>query len=205
MNKVAKRTTSLLGGVIIAGMALLLTSCSQMNSAASIGSTQITLDTVQKSVDSVLAERAKVDTSGMTLDTGDALNRNQLRFHLISLLLADVAAQEGITVSTAEIQKEQATVITQVGGAAALPKALVNASIAPADLDLYLHSVLYSQKLTAKVIADGATQANSGTALQAIVVKFAKKAGVKVNPRYGKWDPVQANIVATDNTNGAVQ
>jgi PBP1b-binding outer membrane lipoprotein LpoB len=53
--------------------AILLTGCSQVGAAATVGGTKITQATVQGSIDSILAERAKVDTTQMQLDTGEAL------------------------------------------------------------------------------------------------------------------------------------
>ncbi len=69
---------------IIAATALLLTGCSQVGAAATVGDTKITQATVQGSIDSILTERTKVDTSQMQLETGESLNRSQLRFHLLS-------------------------------------------------------------------------------------------------------------------------
>jgi len=49
----------------VAAIALFLTGCSQVGAAATIGSTKITQATVQTSIDTVMAERAGVDTSQM--------------------------------------------------------------------------------------------------------------------------------------------
>lgn len=190
--------------VVTAGLLVLLTGCSQMNSAASVGDTQISVATVEKSVTSILAERAKVDTSQMTLETGAALATGQVRFHLISLLLADVAAEKKIVNSPADVAARKAQILGQVGGAKALPNALVGAGISPEDYTTYINSVLYSEKLTALAIKAGATTATAGNAIQALVVDLAKRKKVTVNPRYGTWDPVAANVVAADTTKGAV-
>jgi hypothetical protein len=175
-----------------------------MNSAASVGDSQISIATVEKSVTSIMAERAKVDVSQMTLDTGAALATGQVRFHLISLLLADVAAEKKIVNSPADVAARKAQILAQVGGEKALPNALVGAGIAPEDFTTYINSVLYSEKLTALAIKAGATTATAGNAIQAMVVDLAKRKKVTVNPRYGKWDPVAANIVAADTAKGAV-
>ena len=54
----------------------LLAGCSQMDSAASVGKTEIKLETLQSRIDSILAERSKVDTSQMQLENGDVLTRS---------------------------------------------------------------------------------------------------------------------------------
>ncbi len=139
--------------LITVASALLLAGCSQIGAAATVGSTKITQATVQKSIDQILAERGKVVTTGMQLTTGAALNRSQLRFHLISILLGEVAADEKIVITKAEIDARRATIITQLGGAANLPKALVGANIASSDFPEYLQLILQSEKIAAIAVA----------------------------------------------------
>ncbi|NDA94803.1 MAG: hypothetical protein EBY03_01430 [Actinobacteria bacterium] len=86
-------------------VALLLTGCSQVSSAASVGSVKISQSTVQSSINDIMAERSKVDTSQMQLETGEALNRAQMRFHVLSELLNKVAAKLKITVDIAKENK----------------------------------------------------------------------------------------------------
>ena len=181
-----------------------LTGCSQVGAAATVGDTKITQATVQGSIDSILAERAKVDTTQMQLETGESLNRGQLRFHLLSTLLREVGAELKLTVSKAEIDTRRASILDQVGGAASLPTALVNAGIAPADLDIYIEAISYSDKIGQKLVAAGVTEDQVGTELQKLVVAKAKALGVTVNPRYGKWDATVADVVAADSASSAV-
>ena len=183
---------------------LFLTGCSQVGAAATVGDTKITQATVQGSIDSILAERAKVDTTQMQLETGETLNRSQLRFHLLSTLLREVGNELKITVSKAEIDTRRASILDQVGGAASLPTALVNAGIAPDDLDTYIEAISYSDKIGQKLVAAGVTEDQVGTELQKLVVAKAKELGVTVNPRYGKWDATVADVVATDSASPAV-
>ena len=183
---------------------LFLTGCSQVGAAATVGDTKITQATVQGSIDSILAERAKVDTTQMKLETGEALNRSQLRFHLLSTLLRAVGGELKLTVSKAEIDTRRASILNQVGGAASLPNALVNAGIAPEDLDIYIEAISYSDKISQKLQAAGVTQDQVGAEIQKLVVAKAKELGVTVNPRYGKWDATVADVVATDSASPAV-
>ncbi len=184
--------------------ALLLTGCSQVGSAASLGSTKISQATVQGSVDAILAARKGIDTSAMQLETGETLNRGQLRFHLLTQLLREVGKELKITVTKAEIDTRRQSIVTQVGGAASLPKALVGAGIAPNDLDQYIEAITLSDKITQVITASGVAQAQVSAEIQKLVVVKAKELGVKVNPRYGKWDPVSADVVASDPASPAV-
>ena len=184
--------------------AILLTGCSQVGAAATVGGTKITQATVQGSIDSILAERAKVDTTQMQLDTGETLNRGQLRFHLFSAILRALGEELKIKVTKAEIDTRRASIIEQVGGAASMPTALVNAGIAPEDLDAYIEAISLSDKISQALVASGVTEDQVGTEIQKLIVAKSKELGVTVNPRYGKWDPETADIVAADPASSAV-
>jgi parvulin-like peptidyl-prolyl isomerase len=182
----------------------LLAGCSQIGAAATVGDTKITQALVQGSVDAILSERAKVDTSQMQLETGATLNVSQLRFHLLGTLLRELGQELEITVTKAEIDTRRASIVEQVGGEEALPSALVNAGIAPQDLDRYIEAIAYSDKISQKLVAAGVTEDQLGLEIQKLVVAKSKEIGVTVNPRYGKWDPATADVVPADSAESAV-
>ena len=189
---------------IVVATALLLSGCSQVGAAATLGDTKITQATVQGSIDSILAERAKVDTTQMQLETGEVLNRGQLRFHLFSAILRAVGEELKLEVTKAEIDTRRASILEQVGGAESLPSALVNAGIAPEDLDKYIEALSFSDKISQALVASGVTEDQIGTEIQKIIAAKANELGVTVNPRYGKWDPAVADIVESDPASSAV-
>mgnify|MGYP006161670257 FL=1 len=182
----------------------LLAGCSQVGAAATVGDTKITQATVQASVDAILSERAKVDTTQMQLETGSSLNVSQLRFHLLGTLLRELGQELKLNVTKAEIDSRRASIVDQVGGEEALPNALVNAGIAPQDLDRYIEAIAYSDKISQKLTAAGVTEDQLGLEIQKLVVAKAKEIGVTVNPRYGKWDATTADVVAADSAESAV-
>jgi hypothetical protein len=168
---------------------LLLTGCSQVGSAATLGSTKISQATVQGSIDAILAARQGVDTSQMQLETGEIL---------------EVGKEIKLSVSKAEIDARRQGIIDQVGGEEALPNALVGAGIAPNDFDRYIEAILISDKITQALTAAGVTEADMGAQISKLVVAKAKELGVTVNPRYGKWDATIADVVASDAAGTAV-
>ena len=182
----------------------LLAGCSQIGAAAKVGDTKITQALVQGSIDSILSERSKVDTSQMQLETGASLNLSQLRFHLLGTLLRELGQELEINVTKAEIDTRRASILEQVGGEAGLPNALVNAGIAPQDLDRYIQAIAYSDKISQKLVAAGVTEDQLGLEIQKLIVAKSKEIGVTVNPRYGKWDPTTADVVAADSAESAV-
>jgi hypothetical protein len=189
---------------LIVAAAFLLTGCSQVGAAATVGDTKITQATVQGSIDSILAERAKVDVTQMQLETGEALNRSQIRFHLFSAILRALGEELKLNVTKAEIDTRRASILEQVGGAASLPSALVNAGIAPQDLDAYIEAISLSDKISQALVASGVTEDQVGTEIQKLIVAKSKELGVTVNPRYGKWDADTADIVESDPASSAV-
>jgi hypothetical protein len=184
--------------------ALLLTGCSQVSSAASVGSVKISQATVQSSINDIMSERSKVDSSQMQLEVGEDLNRSQMRFHVLSALLDKVAEKLKITVTKAEIDIRRASITEQVGGEEGLPTALVGAGIAPKDFDLYLQSIIISDKLSQALEQSGIPADQIGTAIQRLVVDIAQENKVTINPRYGAWDAVNADVVAADSAGSAV-
>lgn len=185
--------------------ALLLSGCSQVGAAATIGDTKITQEVVQGSIDSILAERGKIDISQMELQTGADLNLSQLRFQVLTVLIREVGKDFKIEASKAEIDTRRAGILEQVGGESGLPKALVGAGIAPANLDLYLEAVIISGKISDAIVATGVTQEALGAEISRIVAAKAAKLKVEINPRYGKWDPINADVLPVDSAGDAVK
>ena len=177
---------------------LLLSACSQVGVAATIGSTKITQTQVQASIDEALKERTKLDTSGMSLETGAEFNRNQLRFHVIASLLGQIAADAKLSVTKAEIDARRADIVQQIGGEDKLAAALVGASIAPGDFLKYIELILNSEKVGASIQAAGTSAEQTSAAIQKLIIAKGAALKVTVNPRYGKWDVATGDIIASD-------
>lgn len=190
--------------VLAIASGLLLTGCSQSNEAASIGDFKITQTEVQSSIDAVMAERAKVDSSQMQLESGEALNRGQLRFKILMHTFDEIAKELKIEVTSSEIESKKAALIESVGGKTELPKNLVNAAIAQQDFDSYVRAIVISDQVSAALAASGVADADVGAKVGQLLTAKAKSLGVKVNPRYGVWDSEAGDIVAANVTGDAV-
>ena len=183
---------------------LLLTGCSQTNEAATIGEFKITQSELQSSIDAVISERSKVDTSQMQLETGDALNRGQLRFKILMYTFDEIAKELDLEITTSEVVNRKQQITQSLGGDAELPKNLVNAAIAPQDFDTYIRAVLISERISSALASSGVDEADVANQLGRLLNAKAKELGVKVNPRYGFWDTEAGDVVAADVTGGAV-
>lgn len=183
---------------LVVATGLLLTGCSNVDAALTMGDTKITTAELQATADLILAERTKVDTSQMQLDTGEVLLRNQLNFQLLLAGFSEIAKELDIRVTSSEIAGRRAEIVEQVGGAEALPAALVSASIAPGDFDGYIRAMLTTQKLTQALIQTGVPEADTQTRVQQLFVAKVNELKVEVNPRYGSWDATTGQIVAAE-------
>jgi hypothetical protein len=183
---------------------LLLTGCGQSNEAATVGDFKITQTELQGSIDAVMAERTKVDTSQMQLETGDALNRGQLRFKILMHTFDEIAKELDLEITSSQVVARKQQISQSLGGDAELPKNLVNAAIAPQDFDTYVRAILISERITSALAQSGVAEADVANQLGKLLSAKAKELGVKINPRYGFWDTEAGDVVAADVTGGAV-
>ena len=189
---------------LVVATGLLLTGCSNVDAALSLGDTKITTEELQTNVDSILAERAKVDTSQMQLESGEPLLRNQLNFRLLILAFSEIEKELDIQITSSEIAARRAEIVEQVGGEEALPAALVSASIAPEYLEGYLRALLTTQKLGEALSMTGVEEAEVQARIQELYVAKINELKIKVSPRYGTWDPATGTIIASVPASDAV-
>ncbi len=183
---------------------LLLTGCSQANQAASFGENEITQSQLQDSIDSILAERAKVDTTSMNLQTGQALTRGQLRFMILIQMYDEIAKELQLDVTSALVAEQRSNIIQSIGSEENLPTSLVSAGIAPNDFDLYLRAITISNLITAALINSGVPEAEVGNRVSELLNAKSNELKIKINPRYGVWDSTRGDIVDADVPGKAV-
>ena len=191
--------------VLTIASALFLTGCSQTNEAASVGDFKITQTQLQSSIDAVLTERAKVDSSQMQLETGDALNRGQLRFKILMHTFDEIAKELKIDVTSSQIDAKKSSIIESLGGATELPKNLVNAAIAQQDFDAYVRAIVISEQISTALTASGVADADVSAKVGQLLSAKSKQLGVTINPRYGVWDATAGDVVAANVTGDAVK
>ena len=190
---------------MIVASALLLTGCSQNNEAATIGDFKISQTELQSSIDAVMAERAKIDSSQMQLESGEELNRGQLRFKILMHTFDEIAKELKIEVTSSAIEAKKATLLNSIGGAAELPKNLVNAAIALQDFDTYIRAIVISDQVAAALSQSGVAAEEVSAKVGELLNAKAKSLGVKINPRYGFWDNEAGDVVAANVTGDAVK
>lgn len=195
-----KKILALLGVISV----LALSGCGKVDSAATVGDITISQASAQSIIDEVLAERTKIDASQMQLQSGNALNRSQLRFTIVTTLFDEIAKELKLEISSTEIEKAKADLIAQSGGQEALAKNLVAAEIAPSNFDNYVRAIITSNKLQEALKASGVSDADVSARITQLINAKAAELKVEVNPRYGTWDQDTGDIVATDEAGSAV-
>jgi hypothetical protein len=195
-----KKILALLGVISV----LALSGCGKVDSAATIGDITISQASAQSIIDEVLAERTKIDASQMQLQSGNALNRSQLRFTIVTTLFDEIAKELKLEISSTEIEKAKADLIAQSGGQEALAKNLVAAEIAPSNFENYVRAIITSNKLQEALKASGVSDADVSARITQLINAKAAELKVEVNPRYGTWDQDTGDIVATDAAGSAV-
>jgi phage terminase small subunit len=115
-----------------------------------------------------------------------------------------IAIDKKLTINQADVGARRADIITSIGGEAELPKALVGASLAASNFDAYLRILIISERLNSDLTAAGMPQEQATEEVTKLVTLAATKLGVKVNAKYGKWNPATASIEVGDATGGAV-
>jgi len=195
-----KKILALLGVISV----LALSGCGKVDSAATVGDITISQASAQSIIDEVLAERTKIDASQMQLQSGNALNRSQLRFTIVTTLFDEIAKELKLEISSTEIEKAKSELVTQSGGQEALAKNLVAAEIAPSNFDRYVRAIITSNKLQEALKASGVSDADVSARITQLINAKAAELTVEVNPRYGTWDQDTGDIVATDAAGSAV-
>lgn len=190
--------------VIAVLSALALTGCAKADTAASIGDITITQAQAQSKIDELLAERAKINTAETQFETGNALNRSQLRFTIITTVFDEIAKELKITVSATELENSRQGIYGQIGGEAELSKSLVAAQIAPSNFDRYLRATIISEKLSGALAMGGVGEAEIQARISELLQKKAEQLNVTVNPRYGVWDDASGDLIAGDSAGSAV-
>ena len=189
--------------LVVSGLAF-LTAC-DAGTAAQIGETKISVNTVQSRIAEINDARREFDTSQIQLVVGEELNRTQVRFLVIAEIFKKLANKNGIEITQAMKDSRKAEIFNSIGGADQLDQALVSAQMAPSDFDLYIEALLISDKLVERAVAAGIAEADAQTAIQQLVLEFTKTEVVRINPQYGTWDPTIADLDAFDAAGTAVK
>jgi len=190
----AIRGSALAGVVLAAGLAL--TGCGPATAGAAviIDGQRVPISVIQDKVEAVTAARAQ---GGLEQIPPDVLAREQIQRLISHEVVVRAGAQRGITVSDGEIDKTIADLETQFGGEQAFQDQVTAQNIAPGDLRTFVQDFLTGDALTKDVSGGATSEAELAAAqeqINALLNETAQSLEVRVNPRYGVWDPRTGQI-----------
>lgn len=175
------------GRVVLIGIAgALLAGCAglgQAGAAADVGPTQIASDTLAADVAAVQEQR------GIPAGTADsALTLSVLQRLIITELVEQAAAAQGISVTQGEIDTARSELEAQLGGRDALVAAYLDTDVPEAGIPTQVELSLLVRKLGVALVPDADPNGQQQAVVQ-YVTGFGLQQGVEVSPRFGTWDP----------------
>ena len=183
----------------IAGAALvvlpLTTACqTRIGEAATFGDHQVTTSSLTSLTQRTFGAFA---SSGHPVPAAQqaGIERSVLNLLIQAELLRDVGAKNGVSASKADIATERATEAKSTGGEASYVKQLAANGISAKDIPLFVERSVLIQKLQA------AFKTTDDTVFLNDLIKATKNTRVRINPRFGGWDPKTLTITgAADDT-----
>ena len=196
-----RRCPRLLAAVLAVALAgLTLSGCepTRAGAAAIVGDQRITIDELARDTAEVTA---LIEREGAGEADGAEINRLNLRREIVSLLLAEAAAREGVEVTDGEVDQaiEQVAAQTPGGrrgievGLAVGPQA---PRVPPTELEDFVRDFLIQQELAERLVPGTGQQAEAerSAAVAQLLEELAGDIGVTVNPRFGSWNPVAGMV-----------
>jgi hypothetical protein len=166
--------------------ALALVGCGSLGeagSAATVGDVQISTEALANDVASVQQERGVATRSG-----NSALTLSVLQRLVITELVDQAAAAQGVSATRGEIDSATAGLEAQLGGPEGLQAAYLDTDVPAASIPRQVELSIQVQKLGATLAPD-ADPSGQQQALVQYVTGFGIQQGIQVSPRFGTWEP----------------
>jgi hypothetical protein len=173
---------------IVAVLALSACSGQTAGSAAIVGDTRITDETISAEVENLLTAQGKSLDDASPSMMATALGRA-----VTTELVDQVATKEGVTVNAGEIDAVLDAYGEQAGGLAEFEKYLLTQDVAPDQITSIIRLNIQVEKLGLKLAPNESPDMQSLAVFQ-IVGKYSEEVGVEISPRYGSWDPANLTI-----------
>jgi parvulin-like peptidyl-prolyl isomerase len=187
------------GGLILAvGTLAGLSACgpSQLGAAAVVNSQRITVSDIQGRLKAV---QQLQDRYGVEHADPSTAARNEVQRWVVQLVFERAARDLGITVTDGEVSNAIDAESKLLGGDDQLRAALAQANLSEDDVDEVFRQQVINSKLGLKVAAQAGTrltQDQVDAKVHDTLVATAKRLHIRINPRYGTFDPVKGQIAA---------
>lgn len=153
--------------------------------AAVVGDTRISTETVTSSADQLLQETPDISR--------DEAVRASAAYRIEYAVVDELAQRQDppVTAVEGEVTALRNDLVRRAGGPEQLDQAFAQSRVASSDQDAFLRSLLLREKIGAQLVpGDDPTQAEArGAAVQQAAQQLVEDLGIRVNPRFGTWDP----------------
>ncbi len=184
-------TTMVRRGIVALAASLALTGCASLGdagSAATVGDVHISTETLASQTEAVQSQR------GVPAGSPDlALTLGVLQRLVITELVSQAAAAQGITVTRGEIDATIANFEAQLGGPEALQQAYLDSNVPAQSIEQQVQLSVQVQKLGAALVPDADAEGQQ-QAVSQYVTGFGLQEGISVSPRFGTWDPATLTV-----------
>ncbi|GGV02451.1 lipoprotein [Streptomyces litmocidini] len=193
------RRTALAVSAALLTAAPLLTACgsdAHPGAAAVVGGRRIEVASLQAQVEDVRhAQAASPQSAQLVAATGD-LSRRKLNVMIFDRVVDEVARDNGVTATRAELQEARTSFVRQAGGEDRLAAVLLQEQgVAPDQIDAFVRRNVLMNKIAQKL---GVTEGPEGQKkLTDVFSAASEELGIDVNPRYGHWDDAQVRLSDT--------
>ncbi len=171
----------------------LTTGCqTRIGQAATVGDQQISSSALNGFVD---RSTTSLKGAGQTVTPTQqaSLQQGVLNLLVQVSLLEQVAKQHGIVVTDAQVADELATQAKQAGGQKALETQAAQNGVSATDLPIFLRKQVLLTQLQSKL-----KLTDSASIIKALAQPNSH-VGVRINPRFGSWDPKTLAISGAPN------
>lgn len=198
MNRSGARTRRVLAGLaaaLLAGAAL--TGCSvaeEAGAAALVDGERIEVDRLQALTAELAEVGGDVDPATRQQFPAGEAQRRTLEKLIASRILATAAEEEGISITSGDVDAQLAEFAEIAGGEDAVRQGLALArNVPPSYARQYVRDLLTSEQL-ADGLVDGSAedpqvQQERRQALANLLIETGGEMDIEVNPRYGEWQP----------------
>lgn len=178
-----------LGLVLLAGTACGQT---QLGAAALVGGERIPIGEIQ---DSVARTKAFLEEQSVLVQGPGFGARDEVERRVIDLIFQRTAAEVGVSATDTEVATLVDEQRTGIGGQTRFLQALAANGINPDRVDAVFRTEVLSRKISEKLAAgQKLSQGEIQRRLQQKLIAVAATMHIKINPRYGTFDPTDGVI-----------
>ncbi|HET7902420.1 MAG TPA: SurA N-terminal domain-containing protein [Candidatus Nanopelagicales bacterium] len=178
---------------LTAGLALSACSGPGAGTAATVGSTTISVSELATTVDELKTQVTALD--GAQWDDAKATSR-VLTDSVTYLLLDEAARRENITVTQGDVDKliQQAVDANAAGDRAKFAENLAASGTPESQIPAAARAVIIKSALEKKLAPGETDSVKIDAAVNGYLGKLADELGVDIAPRFGKWDTETAGL-----------